>query len=267
MKKIFCLLLVVGMLLSGNIAEVCAGGVIMYSLDGRTCVVNESEVYAYKMVGWYNGKPVTMYSDDGRAIIVGEREISDYEKVGWHYKVTMYAPDGRTAEVPYADVQAWKNVGWYTEPVVVMYSLDGRTVTIAESEIEAYKAVGWYTEEMYNAYYFYPTDVISEKVPRFDIAVGGTLYNEEAPSDSKSSPDYWYRADFEKARAYQNLLKNSGWEQDGLTDFNYETKIVNNTVKKSARSFSVFFVKGKVKLHFYYSYKTGNVCVSYYNRY
>lgn len=122
--------------------------VTMYAADGRTISVPQSEVEAYKGVGWYMEPVVIMYAPDGRTLDVVESEVEAYHNVGWYSEpvVTMYAPDGRTLDVIESEIEAYKGVGWYTEPVVLMYAADGRTTYAPKSEVEAYKGVGWYTE-------------------------------------------------------------------------------------------------------------------------
>lgn len=122
--------------------------VVMYAPDGRTISVPQSEVEAYKNVGWYTEPVVTMYAPDGRTLNVVHSEVEAYKNVGWYTEpvITMYAPDGRTLNVVQSEVDAYKNVGWYTEPVVKMYAADGRTTYAPKSEVEDYKGVGWYTE-------------------------------------------------------------------------------------------------------------------------
>ena len=61
---------------------------------------------------------VTLYSLDGRTIDVLESEVSAYLNVGWYRTIeetqqTLYAPDGRTITVFKSEVSAYKNVGWY----------------------------------------------------------------------------------------------------------------------------------------------------------
>ena len=91
---------------------------------------------------------VVMYAPDGRTLSVPQSEVEAYKNVGWYTEpvVTMYAADGRTLNVVNSEVEAYKNVGWYTEPVVTMYAADGRTLNVVKSEVDAYKRVGWYTE-------------------------------------------------------------------------------------------------------------------------
>ncbi len=89
---------------------------------------------------------VILYSLDGRTINVLESEVSLYLNVGWYLEpfITLYAPDERTISVAESEVETYKNVGWYSEPVVTMYAADGRTTVVPKSDIEANKNAGWY---------------------------------------------------------------------------------------------------------------------------
>lgn len=64
----------------------------LYSLDGRTIDVTESQVGAYLNVGWYETlaeTQQTMYSADGRTINVFKSEVSAYKNVGWYETQTQ----------------------------------------------------------------------------------------------------------------------------------------------------------------------------------
>ncbi|MDD6214720.1 MAG: polysaccharide deacetylase family protein [Firmicutes bacterium] len=59
---------------------------LMYAMDGRTIVVGNDDVEAYKNVGWYtdiSDVTSTLYANDGRSITVFRDEIAAYLKVGW----------------------------------------------------------------------------------------------------------------------------------------------------------------------------------------
>ena len=143
-KKILSMLLATTMFGSSLHASVSA--VTMYAADGRTSAVMDSDVEAWKAVGWYDVPVSTMYAPDGRTTVVATSEIPAWKAVGW-YDVpvsTLYATEGRIAVVATSDVAAWKAVGWYDVPVSTMYAPDGRTTVIAASEIPTWKADGWY---------------------------------------------------------------------------------------------------------------------------
>ncbi len=130
--------------------------VYIYAEDGRSVPVKESEVEAYKAVGWYESKIVPMYSADGRETNVNIENIEEYKSVGWYIEplTTLYAPDGRTVTVLQSEVLSYQEVGWYTEPVDIMYSADGREIVVLKNEVSQYRQVGWYTEPvsyMYSA--------------------------------------------------------------------------------------------------------------------
>ena len=80
----------------------------------------------YVASGYYDGKryfsvlipTTTLYALDGRTITVYDTEVPAYKNVGWYETLaetqqTMYAADGRTITVYKAEVPAYKNVGWY----------------------------------------------------------------------------------------------------------------------------------------------------------
>lgn len=94
-------------------------------------------------------KTVTMYAPDGRTIDVLETEIEAYKNVGWYIEpvTQMYALDGRTIYVPNSEVAAYKNVGWYLTPVTTMYAPDGRSIVVSQDEADAYRNVGWYATQ------------------------------------------------------------------------------------------------------------------------
>ncbi len=94
-------------------------------------------------------KTITMYAPDGRTIDVLESEIEAYKNVGWYIEpvTQMYALDDRTIYVHNSEVEAHKNVGWYLTPVTTMYAPDGRTIVISQDEVIAYQNVGWYETE------------------------------------------------------------------------------------------------------------------------
>lgn len=60
--------------------------VTMYAPDGRTRETAESEVEAYKAVGWYTEPVTELYSLDGKTCIVPTDEVSEYRKKGWYTK-------------------------------------------------------------------------------------------------------------------------------------------------------------------------------------
>ena len=154
MKKVLAFFVVFMMVVGG----VEASGVTMYAPDGRTLLVSEAEVPAYKNVGWYESiedVTKTMYAPDGRELVIYISEIPAYKNVGWYENIedvtkTMYAPDGRELVVYISEVPAYKNVGWYEsieEVTQVMCAPDGRKITVYISEVQAYKNVGWYPQQ------------------------------------------------------------------------------------------------------------------------
>ena len=121
---------------------------------------------------------VIMYAADGRTLYVINSEVEAYKAVGWYTEpfVLMYAADGRTLNVNSAEIEAYKAVGWYTEPVTLMYAADGRTLYVINSEVEAYKAVGWYTTRQAAASAFPDLSGYGSRSSVSSQTVSGTVY-------------------------------------------------------------------------------------------
>ncbi len=145
MKKILCIVMAVfmaGIMFSSLANE----KITMYSLDGRTVLVDSGDKNLWKAVGWYELPLVTLYALDGRTISVAGEQVEAYVNVGWYKNppATVYALDGRVKKVPTEQVEAYVNVGWHREPPVAMIAADGRILYVAEKDVEAHKNVGWF---------------------------------------------------------------------------------------------------------------------------
>lgn len=118
--------------------------------ETQTVYINSPEAYnnALAQIGQaaQREEPTLMYAPDGRTIDVPNSEIEAYRNVGWYLEpvTLMYAPDGRTVYAPNSEVAAYQNVGWYLKPVTTMYAQDGRTVCVPMDEASDYRSVGWY---------------------------------------------------------------------------------------------------------------------------
>ncbi len=123
-------------------------GVTVYAPDGRYKTVSPFRVEAEIAVGWYTHPVTTMYALDGRVIVVASSAVDAYMAVGWYPEpvTQMYAPDGSTMCVLASEVEMYAQMGWYYHPVTTVYAPDGRSEVIALSALESYKAVGWFTE-------------------------------------------------------------------------------------------------------------------------
>ena len=108
-----------------------------------------------------------MHSADGREIEVPDSQVEAYKNVGWYTPVTMYAPDGSTTYALVSQVWQYTSNGWYTEPVMYVYSLDGRVITIYKSELQSYLNVGWYQSEP-NVTIYHPNGS-SKQVPATQV--------------------------------------------------------------------------------------------------
>ena len=114
MKRTFIKIVsVVGIIIS--LLTTAVSAVTMYAPDGRTAKVMDSDVSAWKKVGWYTFPVAKVYAKDGRTAIIAKSDVQAWLKVGWYDKQTvkMYAPGGKIANVYIWDVNNWKKVGWY----------------------------------------------------------------------------------------------------------------------------------------------------------
>ena len=181
-KKIIATLCLITILLA-NIS-VYAAEVTLYALDGRTLLVDESqvEIYTAEGMGWFKDKPVTMYAADGRTIVVPADRVEAHKAVGWFVKEGVETPtlpperptlpensdnsgnndnseelavirytDGTLVRVPLKDVAAHKALGWehiYVEfnkmGNVIVYNSEGDPREITFDNAEKYAKEGWY---------------------------------------------------------------------------------------------------------------------------
>lgn len=111
MKKILCLLIVMGLTLSC----ISANAATLYATDGRTIEVADAEIEVWENVGWYRESNTIM----------------------------VYAEDGREARIPVVAFDLWHSVGWYSAPVMRVYATDGRSEIILKADYDAWKKVGW----------------------------------------------------------------------------------------------------------------------------
>ena len=161
----------------------------IYTLDGRSKVVKNSDVAAYSKVGWYDSPIITMYAADGRTKKVPSAQKEAYKKVGWYEKeadiwVTMYAADGRTKKVLKANVAKEKAVGWFdkkSDLYTLLYSTDGRVTYALKTKVAQYTAVGWKTS--------YVALKVTEETE--DYKYGDGVLRVFGPKNSKSY-DYKY---------------------------------------------------------------------------
>ena len=118
----------------------------MYALDGTTAIVANSDIEAWKAVGWYDVPVSIVYAPNGTTAVIATSDVEAWKAVGWYDKnyTVMYAPDGRTAQVSLGDIEAWKAVGWFDVPVTTLYAPDGRAIVVANSDVETWKATGWF---------------------------------------------------------------------------------------------------------------------------
>ena len=148
-KKLVSTILSLTIVLALFVPIAKASAITMYSTDGRTIQVEESEAYLYQSVGWYmtreDAELITMYSADGRTISVPRYYHQDYLNVWWYDSaedakiVSMYSMDGREISIVQCQKEAYKQVGWYenlSDVTVTMYDENGYEYTVFKDNIE-----------------------------------------------------------------------------------------------------------------------------------
>ncbi|MBR2884395.1 MAG: hypothetical protein IKB93_06330 [Clostridia bacterium] len=119
----------------------------LYSLDGRTLYVDESQiaVYTAEGMGWFLEKPVTMYSADGRSIVVRADQVEAHKNVGWFLEGEQTSSDTTqkdenvNTEEPKSDTQENSSEN---NLVAIKYT-DGTIIKAPAYQLDMYKALGW----------------------------------------------------------------------------------------------------------------------------
>jgi len=114
MKKLLCIILVAGVIISA---------VVFYSQERAVTVYRENESKEIKM-----------------------KEVSSYIEDGWYEVpvVRIYNKDGGTLLITEESFSGYDNGEWGKEPFKIVYSDKGEEKYIPESEYEAYIADGWH---------------------------------------------------------------------------------------------------------------------------
>ena len=119
----------------------------LYSLDGRTLYVDESQiaVYTAEGMGWFLEKPVTMYSADGRSIVVRADQVEAHKNVGWFLEGEQTSSDTTqkdenvNTEEPKSDTQENSSEN---NLIAIKYT-DGTIIKAPAYQLDMYKALGW----------------------------------------------------------------------------------------------------------------------------
>lgn len=91
------------------------GASLLFNKDGQVRL-NPSDTIEE---GWYPYPVQTLYSADGRTLIVPQTEVEAHLQVGWYVRPvrTLYAADGRSIIAFEKDLEQWLAVGWYLTDV------------------------------------------------------------------------------------------------------------------------------------------------------
>lgn len=138
-RKIITILCLASLVLS--CVTVSAAEVMVYALDGRTLLIDESqvEIYTAEGMGWFKEKPVTMYSADGRTIVVPADMVEAQKAVGWFVK----EGEETTTLPPERPESSSQNGGQSAEDLQVVKYTDGTLIRVPLKDVAAYKALGW----------------------------------------------------------------------------------------------------------------------------
>ncbi len=119
----------------------------LYSLDGRTLYVDESQIaiYTAEGMGWFLEKPVTMYSADGRSIVVRADQVEAHKNVGWFLEEEQTSSDtsrkdeNANTDAPKPDTQESSSEN---NLIAIKYT-DGTIIKAPAYQLDMYKALGW----------------------------------------------------------------------------------------------------------------------------
>lgn len=145
MKKMFITVFALMALLLIS-TSVFAAQTQLYALDGRTLLVEESQVplYTAEGMGWFLEKPVTMYAPDGRTLVVPADRVEAHKAVGWFVKedqstTPVLPPEQAPAPTPQQPAEPAVT----PETIVVVRYTDGSIVKVPLGHVATYKTLGW----------------------------------------------------------------------------------------------------------------------------
>ncbi len=144
MKKMFITVFALTALLLISIS-VFAAQTQLYALDGRTLLVEESQIpiYTAEGMGWFLEKPVTMYAPDGRTLVVPADRVEAQKAVGWFVKEDQNTPVLPPEQAPQQTPQEPGVPTVTPETIVVVRYTDGTIVKVPLGDVATYKKLGW----------------------------------------------------------------------------------------------------------------------------
>ena len=160
---------------------------LVYSDDGRTCMVSDDELDLYLSHGWYTSPMATVYQMDGTEKVIPEDQLDSYIDMGWYadkseIMTLVYNTKGETKSVLMVNADKMEGEGWYAYPVSIVYAADGSEKVVPTDKINEYLNNGYYKtkEELYVT--MYALDGRSKQVLRANVAaeqaVGWYLYDD-----------------------------------------------------------------------------------------
>lgn len=130
---------------------VFAEKVELYALDGRTLIVDDTQVelYTAEGMGWFKEKPVTMYALDGRTLVVSADRVEAHKNVGWYLFEELPGESGiKPVETPEKPAETAPETNQETnnnsqaDTIYVKYT-DGTVVCVPAAHLKMYEALGW----------------------------------------------------------------------------------------------------------------------------
>lgn len=216
MKKIvlvsLCMVILMCVCLGANAAT-------MYSADGRTKWVDDSEIEAYEAVGWYWGKPTTItkfmtdipwrhnglrwyHPETGEEkyfeeATVGEKRVPEYEAVGWYWgwPTGIFNLEGKCVIIGEKRVPEYEAVGWYWGKPVTIYDKYCNSKIVGEERLDDYFEAGWTMNEPET---MYSLDGRTIKVPSDQV------YDYFKVGWSRFKPTSMYSIDGRKIRVFSD---------------------------------------------------------------
>ena len=131
--------------------------VAMYSPEGIKKSVPINLLSHHLMLGYTTKGPIQMYSPDGKTEYVDESDISLKLSEGWScepFLVLLYKTNGEVTAAELDKKDAYLSEGWFEEPIMPLYRPDGTVIFVKQSDIPVYIAAGLAAEtpeEKYSA--------------------------------------------------------------------------------------------------------------------
>ena len=122
--------------------------VALYNANNDIIEVPIEQVSDYTAVGWFESPIITIYSLDGRTSVIEEKFFEDYHAVGWYRVpiIQIWNIKGETAIIAKSEYETYFSLGWCEEPIILIWDKKGQSYVVRESEKEYYSSKGYLLE-------------------------------------------------------------------------------------------------------------------------